>query len=481
MSFGGFDPNLARARRARRVTPPPVQNLLAAALREREVAPEENPYRPAEPEPQATLPNRVLPEYDETQSATRPRVADPEQFTEDRIGVLSAMPLEPVSGRQRVGRFLQKFGEAQLAQPMARSGLELAGTAARSAGYGVNELSGDTAAREMRQEEIGQNQQSLLNFEQARQRRAQRQAEAVKQAQGLANLAKTDEEVKALRSPRPNYERVETPGGYVYVDRNNPSGAAVPTGLKAPAKPGARPQTFSRRNADGSTTLMERGEDGKWKESGVTSAGEPTVSMRLPTGQVVQVSPSAAVGAAASGGKVVADANNQTAWRQYEIQKAQVDRENALAQKRYEDIEQAVGQLQAAVAKAQEAANKMRNPPAGTPATDRTFYNGEYDDAMKRVRALAGRVKQLDPRGELVQDDPDTRWPLVLGQRPDPKGYPDPPTVSLPQGPEAVAPQGAYVGHTFKQSDLPEIQKRLKAKSPEEARRMVEAQGGTFQ
>jgi hypothetical protein len=414
-------------------------------------------------------------EYDETQSAVRPRVADPEQFTEDRINTLSTMPLEHVSGRQRIGRFLQRFGEAQLSQPLARSGMELAGSAARSAGYGVNQLYGDTAAREMRQEEIGQNQQHLLNFEQARQRREAREQAALKQADLIAGIGlKEANTQKALRGPdrAPHYE-TRADGTYE-ISAEHPDGRKV-SGV--PGKPSeSRPVFRERRNSDGSTTLMRLNPGtNKFEEAGVTSAGEPRVSMRLPNGQVVQAPVSAAVVAAAQGGKVVADANNQTTWRQYEIRKAQIDKDNAASERRFAEAKDGVESLRSAVMKAQEAANEARNP---AKPGDKAYLNSQYDDAMKRVKALAANLK---PYADLVADDPETGWPTLLKGRPEPQTYPEPPAVQMPQGPEAVAPQGAYVGHVFKQSDLPEIQKRLKAKTLEEARRLVEAQGGTFQ
>jgi hypothetical protein len=479
MSFGGFDPNLARARRARRVTPPPVQNLLAAALREREVAPEENPYRPAEPEPQATLPNRVLPEYDETQSAIRPRVADPEQFTEDRIGVLSAMPLESVSGRQRVGRFLQKFGEAQLAQPMARSGLELAGTAARSAGYGVNELSGDTAAREMRQEEIGQNQQSLLNFEQARQRREARAQAALKTEDLVAGIGlKRANAAKALReqAAKPNVQLVKGRGGWFAVDKNDLR--TPPTRLPIdPDTPDTPPHQFDHMGVRYETV---KDDAGKWVTRPVE--GLPVdESQQNVVEDGLTVKPGAALGARATRDQ-----------REYQHGRdAQKDAEDA-ADREYKATLAARSEAEGAAKSFNALHDKLDAAVEDLKAARRALPTAQAKDVEKvkaEIAAGEAEVTRLQAQTRAALDSVSSRYDAHLTYGPDERFTLNPasapPKVKAKPAPAqrsgGVAAQGAYAGHTFNQSDLPEIQKRLKAKSPEEARRIVEAQGGKFQ
>jgi hypothetical protein len=105
----------------------------------------------------------------------------------------------------------------------------------------------------------------------------------------------------------------------------------------------------------------------------------------------------------------------------------------------------------------------------------------KYGLLLEQNKAQLGELgafeqSMAERNGQLVRKGADGFFSLA-SSRPTHPGYG---RRQPPQMRGGSAP-GAYAGHTFKQSDLPEIQKRLKAKTPEEARRMVEAQGGTFQ
>jgi hypothetical protein len=143
----------------------------------------------------------------------RPRVADPEQFTEDRINTLRRMPLEHVGFKQSAGMALQNFGNAvtQGLQYAAASGRPMTAYDAMNViGAGISSgapmLAPRVASQAMRNEEIGTNQRRLLDFERARQKMAARADAALKQRQGVANYDKTLAEIADIKD-RPLRER----------------------------------------------------------------------------------------------------------------------------------------------------------------------------------------------------------------------------------------------------------------------------------
>lgn len=261
-----FNSNRARERRARRLNPalaiPSVEIPAPPPVGGEPFPLESGPYV----EPVTTGYHGRGTPSPEGEAVSRRRIVDPLEHRERVIEDLEGMPLEKQTGWQRVGRMMQRAGETMLESP-ARSSADLATNAIRGFARGAPMLMHDNAAREARGEELAQHNAIAERLDRARQRRA---ARAQRAAQTDFNKARA----RALANPQPEYDRVETADGYVYVDKNNPAGRQVPTGLKPPPKPGARPQTVRLRNEDGSESVYERGSDNVWKDTGLKSAGQ---------------------------------------------------------------------------------------------------------------------------------------------------------------------------------------------------------------
>jgi hypothetical protein len=213
----------------------------------------------------------------------RPKIADPEQFTEDRIDTLQHMPLEHVGFKRRAGMALENFGQAitQGLQNAAAYGHPLSTYDAMNLiGAGISSgapmLAGRVASRAVRDEEVGQNRERLLNFDQARQRRAAREDATLKRAQGVATFNKTVAETDRLVHPKPDVQLVKGKGGWFAVDKNDIG--SKPTKLPIdPDSPDTPPRQFEHMGVRYETV---KDDTGKWVTRAVE--GLPTDESAVP-------------------------------------------------------------------------------------------------------------------------------------------------------------------------------------------------------
>lgn len=385
-------------------------------------------------------------------SEQRPKFADPTGRLQNQIQFEKDNPAHAEQGRSFWRKLRDVGGGALIGMGSAPQGSSLGERLGYGLGMGGVQAVNPDMLSQFRQKQRVEKWGGQLAA-------AQAQDEArLERAGKIAAVDKTLAETGRLRNPPPDYERVETPDGYVYVDKKNPSGAAVQTGLKAPAKPGARPQTVRLKNEDGSEKVVERGADGVWRDTGLRSAGQPRRRITV-GGETFELPEAEAARVLAQIESANITSGNQYGNQAYEDLVRQIDRDNQSAKERYVAARQAVGELREAVKAAQAAVARVNNPHGIWDARSKQFYDPdpndvarfreEADAAQQRVRGLAA---DLGPYRDLVDDDPTTGWPTVLKSEPAPKTYPERQAPAKRTGgavpkPDAPVSENDYVAH----------------------------------
>jgi hypothetical protein len=460
--MGYLDLNLARKRRG--LLPPNGEPL----------PDERSPYLAADPTPQPTIPFRPRvvdpesytgesPDVVEAGSSAqqvRPKIADPEQFTEDRIDTLQHMPLEHVGFKRRAGMALENFGQAitQGLQNAAAYGHPLSTYDAMNLiGAGISSgapmLAGRVASRAVRDEEVGQNRERLLNFDQARQRRAAREDATLKRAQGVATFNKTVAETDRLVHPKPDVQLVKGKGGWFAVDKNDIG--SKPTKLPIdPDSPDTPPRQFEHMGVRYETV---KDDTGKWVTRAVE--GLPTDESAVPVpykptadSPTFMVRPADAVRGAteieganihanAQGGANAVAAANENADREYQTKlaawKLEGDRAsdyNTLkdkrdeAERRFNAAQKILLSVDPAALKDKDRANYAERQ------AELESLSGELNDLNKQERAAR---ESLNP--EFVEFRPDGHA-RQKSQLPQPKVQAKPAPAKRTGGPVATPP-----------------------------------------
>jgi hypothetical protein len=410
--MGYLDLNLARKRRG--LLPPNGEPL----------PDERSPYLAADPTPQPTIPFRPRvvdpesytgesPDVVEAGSSAqqvRPKIADPEQFTEDRIDTLQHMPLEHVGFKRRAGMALENFGQAitQGLQNAAAYGHPLSTYDAMNLiGAGISSgaplLAGRVASRAVRDEEVGQNRERLLNFDQARQRRAAREDATLKRAKGVADYNKTLAETADIED-RPVREREKMQGDAAKEER-------------------------VRAEVERHNLIMEKHQ--------TDSLEDQKIRERETTRHNREMEKIGVLNAVALSGRTDAELRNSIGFRKYQFERDKIDKQNQAAQKEYEDADRAAKQFNDLHDYVDDLAAKLSGIQAMSPeeqkkhAAEFAQLREQKDKALAQLNEIGPTVRQKYGK-HLTYNQ---RERFDVGPRPEPTPYGDPPESVIPERP----------------------------------------------